>query len=159
MLASRHHGLEIKILNYSTLSSMVQQSTHTHTQPLAEDARTWHHTPDTWTNICNRTLHTNTSSHLWKFATWRCACRELTVPCSFKHSCICICSFSTRNTFLQWKKPLLIFPDPRRTCPYIHSFLHPSPLLSSHKNASKAHCSLLPCEHASFTQDWAPNLG
>lgn len=61
MLASRHRGLEIKILNYSTLSSMVQQSTHTHSHLQRMHAHdTTHQTREPiyvighymWTQVC-----------------------------------------------------------------------------------------------------------
>ena len=48
MLASRHHGLEIKILSYCALYSSVM---YTETHPLVEDAHAWWCAPDTWTNL------------------------------------------------------------------------------------------------------------
>ena len=56
------------VLLYSIQYRIVK---YTKAQPLVEDARTWQYTPDTWTNVIR---HSNTRSHLWKFATWRFVC-------------------------------------------------------------------------------------
>ena len=76
MLASRHPGLELKILCYCALYSATQWRTrnHSHLSKM--------HTCDNvrqTQELTNVIGHVNTHSHLWKFANWRFVCRGLTV--------------------------------------------------------------------------------
>ena len=145
------------ILNYSTLSSMVQQSTHTHSHSQRMHVHDTAHQTHEPMYVIGHYIRTQVrifeslqleGVHVgnWPYCV-------LSSTHAFAHGV-----FLPEIPFSSGRNPYSSFQTLGEYSQTSTAFCTLPPL-SSHKNASKAHCSLFPCGHASFTQDWAPNLG